>query len=146
VMLLFVASIGADEKSDLAAGTLRILKTHCYRCHGQNGSKEGAFDGVTDLKRLVGARVVAGDPAKSRLFVRMSPDLVGDMPADDFSKPTPAEVETVKKWIAAGAPAPAVGANPVSSLRFPETGTSGDSRLSEKGAERRPTPLAVLQH
>ena len=31
----------ADDPKELAAKAQAVLKTHCYRCHGQDGSDRG---------------------------------------------------------------------------------------------------------
>ena len=71
VAVAFPASASDPEKQVLAAKAQRVLKTHCYRCHGQEGSIEGSMNYVTDLAKLVARKkVVPGEPAGSRLFVR----------------------------------------------------------------------------
>ncbi|MBA4062494.1 MAG: hypothetical protein C0501_02085 [Isosphaera sp.] len=94
----------ADDPKALAAAAHTVFQAHCYRCHGQDGSVEGGLNFVSDLGKLVARKkVVPGDPAASRLFKRMDD---GSMPPpDEKPRPTPAELEAVKKWIAAGAPA-----------------------------------------
>jgi WD40 repeat protein/mono/diheme cytochrome c family protein len=96
------ASPDAD-KQVLATRAREILKTHCYRCHGQDGSVEGAMNYVADLGKLVARKkVVPGDPDASRLFLRVDD---GSMPPpDEKPRPGPEEVAILKKWIEAGAP------------------------------------------
>ena len=96
------AFAGEDAKQ-LASQAQTILKTHCYRCHGQDGAIEGGMNYGTDLAKLVARKkVVPGDPANSRLFKRIED---GTMPPPgEKSRPSEAEIESLKKWIAAGAP------------------------------------------
>jgi mono/diheme cytochrome c family protein len=97
-----------DDPDQLARQAQAVLKTHCYRCHGQDGTIEGGLNYVTDLGKLVARKkIVPGDPAGSRLFKRIED---GTMPPPD-EKPrlTDADIATLKRWIAAGA---AVAANP----------------------------------
>jgi mono/diheme cytochrome c family protein len=97
-----------DDPDQLARQAQAVLKTHCYRCHGQDGTIEGGLNYVTDLGKLVARKkIVPGDPAGSRLFKRIED---GTMPPPD-EKPrlTDADIATLKRWIAAGA---AVVANP----------------------------------
>jgi serine/threonine-protein kinase len=93
------------QPEDLARKAKAFFTTHCYRCHGQNGSNEGNMNFVTELKQLVEKKkVVPKEPAKSRVFKRISADFSGDMPADDLTKPKPEEIALIKQWIEAGAP------------------------------------------
>lgn len=92
-----------DER-ELARRAEAMLRTHCYRCHGKGGSVEGGFNDVLDPPSLVARKkVIPHDPEHSRLFKRVAR---GDMPPEEEStRPTPAEIETLRQWIAAGAPA-----------------------------------------
>jgi WD40 repeat protein/mono/diheme cytochrome c family protein len=104
--VLFSAALPAvadDDPKKLASDTQLVFKTHCYRCHGQDGAIEGGMNFITDLGKLVSRKkVVPGNPAASRLFKRI----------DDGSMPPPGEkpqlsegeIAIVKRWIAAGAP------------------------------------------
>lgn len=111
--LLVVATPGgakAQEKVDpkLALRAIALLEKYCYRCHGQNGSKEGALDYVLDPKRLIDKeKIVKGDAGKSRMFRRISK---GSMPPDEDGIPRPSEDETavIERWINAGAPEPVI--------------------------------------
>lgn len=97
-----------DDPDQLARQAQAVLKTHCYRCHGQDGTIEGGLNYVTDLGKLVARKkIIPGDPSGSRLFKRIED---GTMPPPD-EKPrlTDADIATLKRWIAAGA---AVVANP----------------------------------
>jgi WD40 repeat protein/mono/diheme cytochrome c family protein len=105
-LLLFVSSPvrAADpEKQALAAKAQSILKTHCYKCHGQDGSVEGSLNYVADLQKLVTRKkVVPNDPDKSRLFRRIDD---GSMPPPgEPLRPSDADIAVIKKWIEAGAP------------------------------------------
>jgi WD40 repeat protein/mono/diheme cytochrome c family protein len=97
-----LAKAADDDPKQLASQAQAVFKTHCYRCHGQDGAIEGGMNYITDLTKLVGRKkVVPGNPAASRLFKRI----------DDGSMPPPGEKERlsegeiaiVKRWIAAGA-------------------------------------------
>jgi mono/diheme cytochrome c family protein len=105
----------ADDKPDpkqrqqLARQAQAVLKTHCYRCHGQDGSVEGSMNYVTDLAKLVARKkVLPNDSKGSRLFRRVDE---GTMPPpDEQPRPGAAEVAILKTWIEAGAPAGEVAA------------------------------------
>jgi Planctomycete cytochrome C len=91
---------------ELAQKAHTILKTHCYRCHGQDGANEGGFNYVTDLRLLVSRkRVAPGEPAKSKLIKRMTHPDDPMPPAEEKVRPTADDIALLKRWIAGGAPA-----------------------------------------
>ncbi|WP_165227107.1 c-type cytochrome domain-containing protein [Aquisphaera insulae] len=91
--------------ADQAVG---ILRTHCYRCHGQEFKVEG-YD-VLDRIGLLAKRgekspyITPGKPDESELWNRFD-----DMPPKG-PRPTSRERETIRKWIESGAPFPATTA------------------------------------
>ncbi len=89
---------------DLARRAQEVLRTHCYRCHGENGTAEGGVNFILDRDRLTARRKLApGDPERSRLFRRVRQ---GEMPPEDVARrPGPDEIAALGHWIAAGAPA-----------------------------------------
>jgi mono/diheme cytochrome c family protein len=105
--LLLAAAVQAPaadaDKQVLAAKAQAVLKAHCYRCHGQDGSVEGAMNYVADLAKLVARKkVVPGAPDGSRLFRRVDD---GTMPPpDEKPRPSADEIAVLRKWIEAGAP------------------------------------------
>ncbi len=88
----------------LAAKAQSILKQHCYRCHGQDGTAEGGFNFVLRRDKLVegGKYIAAGKAADSFLLQRI---LEGEMPPDAGAagKPSPAEIAALTEWVNAGA-------------------------------------------
>lgn len=96
--------VDAKQQQQLAQQAQAVLKTHCYRCHGQDGSVEGSMNYVTDLAKLVARKkVVPNDLKGSRLFRRVDE---GTMPPpDEQPRPSAAEIAVLKKWIESGAPA-----------------------------------------
>lgn len=97
----------AVDSAKLARQAFSIMEKHCYRCHGQNGSKEGGVDYILDpVKLLEKRKIVKNDAAKSRLLRRITD---GEMPPDFETPPPPRltqeDVAALKKWIDAGAPA-----------------------------------------
>ena len=73
------------DPAELAKKAEQVLKTNCHRCHGQDGANEGGFNYVLDRQQLVNRKkVFPGEPAKSRLYLRVSS-------ADD---PMPPDAET----------------------------------------------------
>jgi mono/diheme cytochrome c family protein len=120
VVLAFAATArAADDKPDakqqqqLAQQARAVLKTYCYRCHGQDGSVEGSMNYATDLAKLVARKkIVPSDLKGSRLFRRVEE---GTMPPpDEQPRPSAADIAVLKKWIEAGAPAGEVAVrNPI---------------------------------
>jgi cytochrome c5 len=90
--------------AQLAQQARGVLEKHCFRCHGQNGSSEGAMNYVLDLAKLRERRkVIPGDLAKSRLYKRAV--IEKDMPPEDEKvRPSETELAILKQWIEAGAP------------------------------------------
>jgi mono/diheme cytochrome c family protein len=99
---------GADDP--LPTRAQAVLKAHCFRCHGQDGTAKGGFGYVLDRDRLVArAKVVPGKPDDSELFQRLRD---GEMPpAKQAPRPGPEDIGLLRRWIEAGAPAvrPAAG-------------------------------------
>jgi tetratricopeptide (TPR) repeat protein/mono/diheme cytochrome c family protein len=103
---LLSGSAAADTTpAELAVKARAILQTHCHRCHGQNGTNEGGFNFVLDRARLVSRKKIApGDPAKSRLFGRMTSSDDPMPPEGEKPRPAADEIDLVRRWIDAGAP------------------------------------------
>jgi mono/diheme cytochrome c family protein len=104
VLLAFVRvtvlpAAGADTLADKAKA---VLNTHCAACHGKPGSAKGGFDYVLDRDRLVTReQVVPGKADESPLLLRVRK---GEMPPAQRPAPTAEEVESLRRWIEAGAP------------------------------------------
>ncbi|MBW3599048.1 MAG: DUF1553 domain-containing protein [Planctomycetes bacterium] len=80
-----------------------IFRAHCFDCHGATETLKGNLD--LRLVRLMekggdgGAAIVPGRPDESYLLERVRS---GEMPPGE-NKVSPAEIETLQRWIAAGA-------------------------------------------
>ncbi len=101
------AEPAAGGAPDFATSIAPLLARRCGACHGPDGAESGYR---IDLRQVAagggdsGAQgLVAGDPAASALFARVtSGDPETRMPAD--ADPLPAEeIEALRAWIAAGA-------------------------------------------
>ncbi len=90
-----------------------LLAQHCWPCHGQDkaalertgGLRLDSFAGATALHNGIHA-IVPGSPEKSEALARMGPkDADIQMPpVDSGIKPlSPAEIATIRTWIAQGA-------------------------------------------
>src|SRR5207247_781292 len=90
---------------------LPIFQMRCTGCHGKR-KQEGGLDLRTQASRLKGGRsgpaLAPGKPEESLLMKRIAS---GEMPPPKLlyeyavRPPTTTEVETLRKWIASGAPA-----------------------------------------
>ncbi|MGB8167347.1 MAG: PSD1 and planctomycete cytochrome C domain-containing protein [Chthoniobacteraceae bacterium] len=102
--LIFAGRLIAAEPPDVQ----RIFAEHCLECHGPDKAKGGLrlTSREAALKELKsGARaVVPGDLKESELIARIVTDDAEDkMPPKDKKPLKPAEIETLKKWVAKGA-------------------------------------------
>ena len=88
--------------TDAAVQARVVLKTNCYRCHGESGTAEGGFNFILDRNKLVARKkVVPGNAAASKLYRRVAE---GEMPpADETPRPDDAAVAVLKRWIDEGA-------------------------------------------
>jgi WD40 repeat protein/mono/diheme cytochrome c family protein len=112
--ILYIPQSGlaaGDSTDGLARQARQVLQTYCHRCHGQDGTVEGGMSYILDRDRLVArAKIVPGKAAESPLYRRVQ---TGKMPPPgETSRPTPAEIETIRKWIDAGAPSASASAPP----------------------------------
>jgi mono/diheme cytochrome c family protein len=93
----------ADRRSGLDATVLQLLEAKCVRCHGGKAPRADL-----DLRTLAGARkggesgpaIVPGKPHDSLLFEKVRS---GAMPPGKKNRLGTAELETLRRWIAAGA-------------------------------------------
>jgi WD40 repeat protein/mono/diheme cytochrome c family protein len=101
-LTLFLLPLPALAADPLYADAQRILNTHCHRCHGQDGSVEGGFNYVLDFAKLSARKkVIPGNAAGSPIVRRISN---GSMPpAGETPRVSDADLDTLKRWIDAGA-------------------------------------------
>lgn len=119
ILVLVAPALSAAEPDRAIARQVHdILKTHCYRCHGQDGVVEGGLNYILDFKALVARKkVIPGEPGQSRLYRRLTTPKNPMPPHDEKVRPSPAEIAVIKQWIEAGAPdvlGPAAKRAPVS--------------------------------
>jgi mono/diheme cytochrome c family protein len=90
------ASLGQEAKA--------VLQTHCAGCHGGGKAAKGGFGFVLDRDRLVSRLLITpGQANQSDLFTRIQQN---EMPAPSSkTRPNPAELKILQRWIEAGAPA-----------------------------------------
>src|SRR3954447_6031297 len=85
---------------------LPIFTNYCFTCHGKSTPKQG-LDLRTALSTLKGSFngpvIEKGSPEKSLLYQKVSSKA---MPPAVYNQKLPeAQIETIRRWIAAGAPA-----------------------------------------
>ncbi len=131
ITLLAVAAVRPVAAADLAAEVRTVFAAHCTACHGPELPKpKGRFGYVLDLARVAGNRemIVPGAPEESELW-----ELIrrGEMPPDESpTGPLSAgEKETIRAWIAAGAPGP--GPDDVATVPISDTTSSGELTLTQ---------------
>jgi mono/diheme cytochrome c family protein len=101
---------GAAEREVTENDVLPIFQMRCVVCHGKR-KQEGGLDLRSQASRLRGGKsgpaIIPGKPDQSLLMQKISS---GQMPPPKLlfeyfvRPPTSPEVETLRKWIAAGAP------------------------------------------
>ncbi|PAW86339.1 MAG: hypothetical protein B9S33_08340 [Pedosphaera sp. Tous-C6FEB] len=109
VALCFAGVAGGADKVDYAKDIKPLLRERCYACHGALQQKSGLRLDTTDLMKRGGKHgpaLVARKPEQSRLLTKVSAtDLAERMPPEgDALKPE--QLELLRRWIAAGSPAP----------------------------------------
>ncbi|MFL5244917.1 MAG: c-type cytochrome domain-containing protein [Gemmataceae bacterium] len=98
---LGMRSAAADNS--LASRANKVLETHCYRCHGKDGSLEGGMSYILDRDKLIARKkIISHDAASSALYKRVAG---GKMPPpEEALRPTKDEIRALREWIDAGAP------------------------------------------
>lgn len=111
---LVLATLSLASEGAMAADFDRevrpVLAARCYSCHGPDAESRKAglrldtFEGATAVLRSGRAAVVPGRPEASTLLARVtSRDPDDHMPPEGHEPLTPAEVASIRAWIATGA-------------------------------------------
>jgi len=107
--LLIICAMPVLARVNFVRDVKPILENHCVRCHGPDGAMRGIR---LDKKERALMTVVPKKPDDSLLYNMAK---IGAMPPGP-QKLTPAQLETLRKWIAEGARWPngleLVGKNP----------------------------------
>ena len=104
IVLPSCAVAAEDAKTTFERDVRPIFKAACFHCHGEAGEREGELD--VRLVRLMttggdsGPAIVPGDAEASLLFQRVRD---GEMPPEESHRLTEKQVETIRRWIDAGA-------------------------------------------
>lgn len=149
-----VAALMVLEVEAAMAGTegAQVLARYCAGCHGGpdagSDARRGGFGAVTNVPRMIElALLVPGDAEASEVYRRVRD---GEMPPPAVAeRPSAAELEALRAWIAAGARAP--GSNPhTSTHRDLEALALADARRLAPAARTRARfislPAAGAQH
>jgi mono/diheme cytochrome c family protein len=95
----------ANKPSPLAVRARKVLKTYCSKCHGPDSVGKGGFKDVLDRKRLVATgKVVLRDLARSELYQRVTSIDDPMPPLGVEPRPSPEDIDVLKRWIEEGAP------------------------------------------
>lgn len=100
-----VTPVTAQGK-ELAEKAHAVLKTACYRCHGEDGASEGGFNFALNLAKVAKTLVSHKNPGASVLYQRLTTTDDSVMPpVGETPRPSPQDIAIIKAWIEAGAPA-----------------------------------------
>ena len=107
----------ARTKAELAAGAKQLLRARCFECHG--GSRDSGGVKVIDHAGLLTTKKVRpGDPDESPLYQAIARQSERPMPPSGQPPLSPDDLDLIRHWIAAGAPAfPADAARPTEEAR-----------------------------
>ncbi len=100
---------GASPSVDYVKEIKPLLRERCYACHGALQQKSGLrLDTAELLKRggKHGPAIVARQPEKSLLLAKVSATDPAERMPQEGDALKPEQIELLRKWIAAGAPAP----------------------------------------
>jgi serine/threonine-protein kinase len=111
-----------EDPQALAAQARKVLETNCYRCHGEKGAKKGGFSFALDVPRMVKeSYIVPRQPDKSLLVQRVTGAGSNDVmpPPTEKVRPSPEDIQVLRRWVLAGAPDFATLATPSPSAARP---------------------------
>ncbi|MFN0107542.1 MAG: PSD1 and planctomycete cytochrome C domain-containing protein, partial [Blastocatellia bacterium] len=116
-LAILLAAYSLQPKRSAAAEPIRfgrdvlpILAANCFACHGPDESKRKAglrldVESEAKSKRRSGSPIAPGEPDKSLILARLTsadPDVVMP-PPNSHKQISPAQIETIRRWIAEGA-------------------------------------------
>ncbi len=106
VSLLLAAPLAAEDRVRFSRDVLPILSENCFACHGPDESQRKA-DLRLDTREGALAVLSLEKPAESELLKRVlatDADIVMPPPASHKKRLTARQVETLRRWVEAGAP------------------------------------------
>ena len=122
---LFLAASAVAADTDVAARAKEIFRARCAECH--SGPKARAGVNVLDRDGLIKKeKVVPGKPDDSTLYQLITATDESAMPPTGRPRLTADQIEVIRKWIVAGAPA-----FPVDAPAPPEPAKDKDTPLKD---------------
>lgn len=106
VCLLLAAPVAADDRVRFGRDVLPILSENCFACHGPDDSQRKA-DLRLDTREGALAVLSLEKPAESELLARVlsaNDEVVMPPPASHKKRLTARQVDSLRRWIEAGAP------------------------------------------
>ncbi len=99
---------GAAPAVDYAKEIKPLLRDHCYSCHGALKQNNGLRLDTADLMKRGGKHgpAIARKPEQSLLLVKVSASDASERMPREADPLKPAQIELLRRWIAAGATAP----------------------------------------
>ncbi|MFT7170219.1 MAG: mono/diheme cytochrome c family protein [Paracoccaceae bacterium] len=105
------AGVAAGDEVDFSRDVRPILSDNCFQCHGPDpearkaGLRLDTPEGAMAALRTGGHAIVAGNLDESELAYRIAPTFEEEVmpPADSGKALTPAQVDTLLRWIEDGA-------------------------------------------
>ena len=103
-LTLIVSSQNATAQSQLAQDTYAIFEASCLNCHGADGAFRETL--LMEHSELIdGGTVIPGNPNASELYKRLlGPTENGAQMPFGLPQLPPQSIDTVRRWILAGAP------------------------------------------
>jgi len=124
-LFLACASASAGSAATIASRAKEVFRANCVECHGVAKARAGV--NVLDRDGLIKKeKVVPGKPDDSILYQLITATDESAMPPTGRPRLTAEQVEVIRKWIAAGAPA-----FPSDSPAPPEPATEKDTPLKD---------------
>ena len=116
LIILIMGSQHVPAQSQLAQDTYAIFEASCLNCHGPDGAYRETL--LMEHATLIeGGTVVPGNPDASELYKRLLGPTENGVQMPFGQQPLPAQsIDTIRRWILAGAPDWAVA--PVTDGRF----------------------------
>ena len=100
-MFILVGSVNAQQ--NLAQEAYAIFEQSCLICHGENGSYRESL--IIEHKALIeGGTVIPGNPGDSVFYQRLIETNIAKRMPQGQPPLDPEAIETIRQWIAAGAP------------------------------------------
>ncbi|MGB7342964.1 MAG: c-type cytochrome domain-containing protein [Pirellulaceae bacterium] len=107
-IVVVIPAPASETNRELAEQGYAAMRKYCFDCHGATFNGSSAFD-LNNVAALTVAHegetpyINLDSPEESLMWQRIADD---EMPPEDSPQPSPEERQLIRRWIAAGAPAP----------------------------------------